>query len=71
MELVIGVNPDQTTQLIFYRSATSFESRALSPDKADGGGGGGRLLSLFFLLKNFGSIFQTRGRGILLHHQPL
>ena len=25
----------------------------------------------FILLKNFGSIFQTRGRGILVHHQPL
>ena len=36
-----------------------------------GGGGGGTPTLFFFLLKNVGSIFQTGGRGIFVHHQPL
>ena len=33
--------------------------------------GGGTSDTCFLFLKNVGSIFQTRGRGILVHHQPL
>ena len=36
-----------------------------------GGGGGGTPTLFFFRLKEFGSIFQTPGRGIFVHHQPL
>ena len=36
-----------------------------------GGGGGGGDSGAFFYFNIFGSISQTQGKGILVHHQPL
>ena len=52
--------------------AASKVAQVLKKLMSRGGGGGGDSDTFFLLLlKNVGSIFQTRGRGIFVHHQPL
>ena len=71
----MGVNPNQTmwggegggTYRVFFIGpppASKVAQVQLRKLMMSGGGGG----TFFFLLQHFGSIFQTRGRGILVHH---